>query len=149
MIDLPPVDGAPWSFANSVTDEDQVVGNTSDTSSNELDAVLWTGGHAYDRSDVQVFVGMREMHAWGWSPKVTRCTEYRSIERRTSPGVFVNPAERRNNKVDNLESSLDNLVHPADGRLTTTRSISGATSRHMPATAPEGGGQPPFFFSAG
>jgi probable HAF family extracellular repeat protein len=48
MIDLPPVDGAPWSFANSVTDEDQVVGNTSDTSSNELDAVLWTGGHAYD-----------------------------------------------------------------------------------------------------
>ena len=30
---------------------------------------------AYDRSDVQGFVGMREMHAWGWSPKVTGCTE--------------------------------------------------------------------------
>jgi probable HAF family extracellular repeat protein len=48
ILDLPPVDGAPWSFANSVNDEDQVVGNTTDTSDNELDAVLWAGGHAYD-----------------------------------------------------------------------------------------------------
>ena len=58
-------------------------------------------------------------------------------------------ADRRNNKVDNLDLRLDDHAQPADGRLTTTRSISGATSRHMPATAPEGGGQPPFFFSAG
>lgn len=48
MIDLPPVDGAPDAFANSVNDEGEVVGNTTDANFNELDAVLWTGGSAYD-----------------------------------------------------------------------------------------------------
>jgi probable HAF family extracellular repeat protein len=47
-LNLPPVDGAPWSFANSVNDQDQVVGNTTDAKGNELTAVLWSHGHAYD-----------------------------------------------------------------------------------------------------
>ena len=48
MVDLPPVDGAPQSNANSVNDQGEAVGNTQDANFNELDAVLWAGGHAYD-----------------------------------------------------------------------------------------------------
>jgi probable HAF family extracellular repeat protein len=48
MVDLPPVDGAPQSNANSVNDRGEAVGNTQDANFNELAAVLWAGGHAYD-----------------------------------------------------------------------------------------------------
>ncbi len=48
MVDLPPVGGAPWAFANGVNDYDQVVGNETDTHGHELIAVLWSGGHGYD-----------------------------------------------------------------------------------------------------
>lgn len=47
-IDLPPVDGAPNAFANSLNDQDEVVGTTLDGNFNNLNAILWTGGSAYD-----------------------------------------------------------------------------------------------------
>jgi len=47
-IDLPPVDGAPQAIANSLNDQDEVVGSAEDAKFNNLDAVLWTGGSAYD-----------------------------------------------------------------------------------------------------
>jgi probable HAF family extracellular repeat protein len=48
MVDLAPVDGAPQSSANSVNDQGEAVGNTLDANFNELAAVLWSDGHAYD-----------------------------------------------------------------------------------------------------
>jgi probable HAF family extracellular repeat protein len=47
-IDLPPVDGAPYADADSLNDRDEVVGSADDSNFNSLDAVLWTGGSAYD-----------------------------------------------------------------------------------------------------
>ena len=41
MIDLPPVGGAPWAFANSINNGNQVVGNETDSGgSEEVMAVL-------------------------------------------------------------------------------------------------------------
>jgi probable HAF family extracellular repeat protein len=49
MIDLPPVGAAPWAFANSINDRNQVVGNETDAGgSEELMAVLWNGRRGYD-----------------------------------------------------------------------------------------------------
>jgi probable HAF family extracellular repeat protein len=48
MIDLPPVGGAPSAFANAANNQDQVVGNETDTNGNELIAVLWANGRGYD-----------------------------------------------------------------------------------------------------
>jgi probable HAF family extracellular repeat protein len=48
MHDLPPIGGAAWSFANSVNDQGQVVGNQTDSKGNELNAMLWSRGHGYD-----------------------------------------------------------------------------------------------------
>ena len=47
-IDLPPVDGTPQAIANSLNDQNEVVGSAEDTKFNNLDAVLWTAGSAYD-----------------------------------------------------------------------------------------------------
>lgn len=43
-----PSDGAAWSGANSINDQGQVVGTINDTSGDQLAAVLWRHGHAYD-----------------------------------------------------------------------------------------------------
>ena len=48
MIDLPPVGGAAQSFAIAVNDRDQVVGKGTDADFNEMAAVLWASGRAYD-----------------------------------------------------------------------------------------------------
>jgi probable HAF family extracellular repeat protein len=48
MQDLKPLGGAPWSFANSVNDSGIVVGRETDTKFNELFAVLWNRGRAYN-----------------------------------------------------------------------------------------------------
>jgi probable HAF family extracellular repeat protein len=48
MRDLPPVDNAPCSNGNAVSNRDEVVGNIGDCHGAELAAVLWTDGHAYD-----------------------------------------------------------------------------------------------------
>jgi probable HAF family extracellular repeat protein len=49
MIDLPPVGGAPWAFANSINNGNQVVGNETDAGgSEEVMAVLWDGRRGYD-----------------------------------------------------------------------------------------------------
>jgi len=49
MTDLPPVGGAPNAFGNAVNDHGQVVGNENNAkNSQELIAVLWSGGHGYD-----------------------------------------------------------------------------------------------------
>jgi probable HAF family extracellular repeat protein len=49
MTDLPPVGGAPNAFGNAVNDYGQVVGNENNAkNSEELIAVLWSGGHGYN-----------------------------------------------------------------------------------------------------
>ena len=48
MQDLKPIGGAPWAFANSVNDSGIVVGRETDTKFNELFAVLWKHGRAYN-----------------------------------------------------------------------------------------------------
>ena len=47
-VDLPPIDGAAWSGANSINDQGQIVGTINDTSGDQLAAVLWSNGNAYD-----------------------------------------------------------------------------------------------------
>ena len=60
MIDLPPVGGAPWAFANSINDEDQVVGNETDAGgSDEVMAVLWKGRRGYD---LNTLVAPNQLH---------------------------------------------------------------------------------------
>lgn len=48
MTDLPPVDGAPCSNASVVNSAGVVVGNATDCHGNDLAAVLWQNGAAYD-----------------------------------------------------------------------------------------------------
>lgn len=49
MIDLPPVGAAPWAFANSINNGNQVVGNETDAGGGEeVMAVLWNGRRGYD-----------------------------------------------------------------------------------------------------
>ena len=48
MQDLKPIGGAPWAFANSVNDSGIAVGRETDTKFNELFAVLWNHGRAYN-----------------------------------------------------------------------------------------------------
>jgi probable HAF family extracellular repeat protein len=48
MRDLPPVEGAPCSNGNAVNDGGAVVGNITNCQGDELAAMLWTNGHAYD-----------------------------------------------------------------------------------------------------
>jgi probable HAF family extracellular repeat protein len=48
MRDPPPVDNAPCSNGNAVNNRDQVVGTITDCHGDELSAVLWSNGHAYD-----------------------------------------------------------------------------------------------------
>lgn len=48
VIDLPPVDGAPSSYAEGLNDKDQAVGAAVDSQGDNLDAVLWEGGSTYD-----------------------------------------------------------------------------------------------------
>lgn len=48
MTDLPPSNGAPWAFADAVNDSGLVVGHDADTQGQELAAVAWAGGRAYN-----------------------------------------------------------------------------------------------------
>jgi probable HAF family extracellular repeat protein len=48
MVDLPPVDGAPCSNGFGVNSAGQVVGSAADCHGNQLAAVLWQNGTAYD-----------------------------------------------------------------------------------------------------
>jgi probable HAF family extracellular repeat protein len=48
MVDLPPVDGAPCSNGFGVNSVGQVVGSAADCHGNQLAAVLWQNGTAYD-----------------------------------------------------------------------------------------------------
>ena len=60
MIDLPPVGGAPWAFANSINDGNQVVGNETDAGgSAEVMAVLWNGRSGYD---LNTLVAPNQLH---------------------------------------------------------------------------------------
>jgi probable HAF family extracellular repeat protein len=60
MIDLPPVGGAPWAFANSINNGNQVVGNETDAGgSEEVMAVLWNGRTGYD---LNTLVAPNQLH---------------------------------------------------------------------------------------
>jgi hypothetical protein len=60
MIDLPPVGAAPWAFANSINDGDQVVGNETDAGGGEeVMAVLWNGRRGYD---LNTLVAPNQLH---------------------------------------------------------------------------------------
>jgi len=48
MTDLPPIGGAAFASAESVNNQDEVVGVGYDSNGNEVSAFLWTGGHGYD-----------------------------------------------------------------------------------------------------
>jgi hypothetical protein len=48
MRDLPPVDNAPCSNGNAASNPGEVAGNITDCQGNELAAVLWSHGQAYD-----------------------------------------------------------------------------------------------------
>jgi probable HAF family extracellular repeat protein len=48
MRDLPPVDSAPCSNGNVVSNSGEVAGNSTDCHGDEEAAVLWTHGHGYD-----------------------------------------------------------------------------------------------------
>jgi len=48
MRDLPPVEGAPCSNGNAVNDGGAVAGNITNCHGDELAAMLWANGHAYD-----------------------------------------------------------------------------------------------------
>src|SRR5262249_54483065 len=48
MRDLPPVDNAPCSNGNTVSNNGEVAGNITDCHGDQLAAVLWSHGHAYD-----------------------------------------------------------------------------------------------------
>jgi hypothetical protein len=50
--DLPPVDGAPCANAAFVGERGDAVGNATDCHGDELDAVLWRHGTAYNLNDL-------------------------------------------------------------------------------------------------
>jgi probable HAF family extracellular repeat protein len=63
MRDLPPASNAPCSNGSAVNNYGDVVGNTSDCQGNELAAVLWSHGHAYDLNTLIAPSPLHLLHA--------------------------------------------------------------------------------------
>jgi probable HAF family extracellular repeat protein len=63
MADLPPAGNAPCSNGSAVNNLGEVVGNNGDCQGNELAAVLWSHGHAYDLNTLIAPSALHLVHA--------------------------------------------------------------------------------------
>jgi probable HAF family extracellular repeat protein len=63
MRDLPPAGNAPCSNGSAVNNLGDIVGNNGDCQGNELAAVLWSHGHAYDLNTLIAPSPLHLLHA--------------------------------------------------------------------------------------